>query len=217
MTLPLWTSDLAVAASSDAPDDQSGEGGPQPTLLLHHYPYLTDDGLPVLRPLYGLHARTRPDGPRALFVERCDVETIISLNASWHSVLPAVGANFGVFGYVATHLDVIYASALWSRPIAANRLRDGFRKMELRRMAVGPDAPRHTASWFLATMSRFVLKMPDVIGLLSYQATDVHKGTMYRAAGWRSCGPQDFQTWDTDTRHRPEDVNVSPKVRWERP
>jgi hypothetical protein len=152
-----------------------------------------------------------------MLVERCDVETIIALNASWHSVLPSVGANFGVFGYVATYLDVIYASALWSRPIAANRLTNGFQKMELRRMAVGPAAPRHTASWFLAVMSRLVLKMPDVVGLVSYQATDVHQGTMYRAAGWKSCGMQAFQSWNTHSRRRPDDVNVSPKVRWERP
>jgi hypothetical protein len=206
----------AVAASSDAPGVQPGEGGSHPTLLLH-YPYLTDDGLPVLRPLFGLHARTRPDGPRALLVERCDVSTVIALNASWHSVLPSVGPNFGVFGYVATYLDVIYASALWSRPIAANRLSNGFQKMELRRMAVGPDAPRHTASWFLAVMSRLVLRLPSVVGLVSYQATDVHRGTMYKAAGWRSCGEQPFTSWNTHSRRPAGDVNVSAKVRWERP
>lgn len=207
----------AVAASSDAAGVQPDEGGSQPTLLLHFYPYLTDDGLPVIRPFQGLHVRRRPRSPREMRAELCDVQTIISINRSWHSVLPNVGPNFGVFGYIATYLDVIYASALWSRPIAANRLTNGFQKMELRRMAVGPDAPTHTASWFLSVMSRLILARDDVAGLLSYQATDVHRGTMYRAAGWRSCGEQEFVSWNTHSRRRPGDVNASNKVRWERP
>ena len=206
---------LAVAASSDAPDLQSGEGGSQPTLLLH--PYRAEDGCALWAPIMAAPDHRHPSGAKDLRIERCDFDTIARLNHDWHSVLPHIGVNFGAFGFVAEYDGIAHAVAVWSRPIAANRLTNGFRRMELRRMAVAPYAPRMTASRFLSVMSRMLLREEAVDGLLSYQATDVHLGTMYRAAGWRSAGAQEFVSWNTHSRRRPDDVNVSAKVRWEYP
>lgn len=52
-------------------------------------------------------------------------------------------------------------------------------------MAVAPDAPHCTASFFLGAMRRWIQRnMPEVPRLVSYQDVDVHRGTIYKAAGW---------------------------------
>jgi hypothetical protein len=52
--------------------------------------------------------------------------------------------------------------------------------------------------------------------LLSYQDTEVHKGTIYAAAGWKAVRTSEFVSWDKHTK-RPGKINQSfaPKVRWE--
>ena len=52
-------------------------------------------------------------------------------------------------------------------------------------MACGPDAPKNTASRFLAWMARYFGQYArEREKLISYQDTAVHLGTMYKAAGW---------------------------------
>jgi hypothetical protein len=77
-----------------------------------------------------------------------------------------------------------YAVAIWSQPIIRAMAKDGT-TIELRRLAISDDAPKNTASRMLAVMARLVKgKYPQMERAISYQAVEVHQGTIYKAAGW---------------------------------
>jgi len=146
------------------------------------------------------------------------------LNALWHSVLPEtylgnlVGSRRTAF-YGAYFQHRWYAVAIWTDPIAANRLKDGEKIMELRRLAIAPDAPRNTASRMLGVMRRLLMKKyPDVIRLISYQSVEHHTGSIYRAAGWESTAKSKFTVWhegDPKDNSRRVSQITSEKVRWQ--
>ncbi|MGD0591078.1 MAG: hypothetical protein ABSA44_09805 [Bacteroidota bacterium] len=94
-------------------------------------------------------------------------------------------------------------------------------------MAIAPDAPRYTASRMLGIMAKLIKsKFPQIINLISYQDKEVHKGTIYKAAGWKAIQehkggswnrPNATNSWNGKKRTRP-DLNkaTGAKVRWER-
>jgi hypothetical protein len=84
-----------------------------------------------------------------------------------------------MYAFVAHYQETCFAAALWNNPSARTLPSDW---LELRRFAVAPDAPHCTASWMLAAMARSL--RGRATRLISYQDTDVHTGTIYRAAGW---------------------------------
>jgi hypothetical protein len=123
--------------------------------------------------------------------------------------------------YWADYDDKAYAVAIWSTPIAANRLKDGWKKLELRRLAVAPDVPRNSCSRLLAVMQRLVVKKwPDLIQLVSYQDVEAHTGTIYRAAGWHcDLTSRDYKPWGRRQRdHGLQLASIvqtgAPKARW---
>ena len=110
-----------------------------------------------------------------------------ALNRIWHSTLPRIGTGcvkdpkYPCFG--AEFDGLWYAAAIWSNPVA--RLLPQHIWLELRRFAIAPDAPRNTASRMLAIMERLLRKShPGIEKLISYQDTEVHTGSIYKAAGW---------------------------------
>jgi hypothetical protein len=142
----------------------------------------------------------------------------VMLNEKWHSRMPRLD-NYKVCApcFVAECNNVYYAIAMWSSPIAANRIANGSQCLELRRMAIAPNAPKNTASRMLGIMARIIRKERlDIMRLLSYQDTEVHKGTIYAAAGWKAVRTSNFVSWDKHSK-RPGKINQSlaPKVRWE--
>ena len=156
----------------------------------------------------------------ALQLRICKINSklAVTLNKKWHSRMPQLDCyNICAPCFGAECGNIYYAIAMWSLPIAANRIKDGQQCLELRRMAIAPDAPKNTASRMLAIMTRMIRKdRPDIIRLLSYQDTEVHKGTIYAAAGWKAVRTSDFVSWDNHSK-RPGKINQSlaPKVRWE--
>jgi hypothetical protein len=112
-----------------------------------------------------------------------------------------------------------YAIAIWTDPIAANRMRNAENTIELRRMAISADAPKNTASRMLAVMARLLKrKFPELNRLISYQAVEVHAGTIYKAAGWIPGNAIDFVPWKSrpgEATRRPPQIE-SGKVRWEK-
>ena len=143
------------------------------------------------------------------------------LNRTWHSILPEthlgnlVGNTRSVF-YTAQFEDIYYAAAMWTTPIAANRLTDGWNALELRRFAIAPDAPKNSGSWMLGVMTNLIRKRyPSVNRLISYQATEHHRGTIYKAAGWTPVAESDYTVWH-EGRNRAEAQTKSSKVRWEK-
>jgi hypothetical protein len=88
--------------------------------------------------------------------------------------------------------------------------------LELRRMAICDDAPKNTASRMLAFMRRDIRQTrPDIVRLISYQDTDVHRGTIYRASGWSVGAHTVVGDKGWNTRQRNVMQSASDKIRWE--
>jgi hypothetical protein len=149
------------------------------------------------------------------------------LNAAWHSRLPVYDTGFclnSTVSYAAEHGGVIYAVAIWTNPVAAALPQHAW--LELRRMAIAPDAPRNTGSRMLAIMARLIkAKFPVVEVLVSYQDEEAHQGTIYRAAGWTAGSRHVGGSWNRPNaknkngkaRTRPDrNAATGPKVRWEK-
>ena len=165
-----------------------------------------------------------PRRARDLTVEPCSVALARMLNARWHSRVPDTQRGPWQYAFRSHRDDVTYAVALWNSPSA--RMLPG-QWCELRRMAVAPDAPHCTASHFLAGMVRwFRTNAPQHERLISYQDMDVHKGTIYAAAGWTATYESGRRTRDrsapragTARAYRSnlngDSVDSSPKRRWE--
>lgn len=146
------------------------------------------------------------------------------LNAKWHSVLPSIPVfhiqiAFGVFLPNGECCGV----SLWGRPVARTICGKGW--LELRRMALSPEAPKNTASKMLGWMGREIPKLrPDINRFISYQDTEHHKGTIYRAAGWTpvdmKSSPVNWggnaQTKTKPSRERSTKILKAPKIRWEK-
>ncbi len=118
-----------------------------------------------------------------LIFAECPKPVAVDLCRKWHSRLPNTQAGPWQFAFSAARPDgSIVAVALWNNPSA--RTLPGH-WLELRRMACSPEAPRNTASRFLAWMARYFAQgHRHREKLISYQDTAVHSGTMYKAAGW---------------------------------
>lgn len=119
---------------------------------------------------------------KELVCEPCSTEFARSLNTAWHSRLPRTQRGPWQFAFAAHKDGIVYGVALWHNP-SARALPSHW--LELRRLAIAPDAPHCTASWMLGRMARwFAREHPDRERMISYQDCGVHTGTIYKAAGW---------------------------------
>lgn len=155
-----------------------------------------------------------------------DQKKAIDINLRWHSRLPRFTdamVREPAVAYGALYDGCYYAIAIWTAPIA--RLLNGKNWIELRRMAIAEDAPVNTASRMLGWMARDIKKrFPQIVRLISYQDTEVHKGTIYKAAGWErtaesvvtGLGWNSNRSTSLATQSYNKMQSVSPKVRWER-
>jgi len=159
-------------------------------------------------------------------VNKVSVHRACSLNALWHSRFPRIHwsnvvRNKDYICYVAEYGEtledtVAYAVAIWSSPVAANRLNGGEAMLELRRMAISDDAPKNTASRMLSIMRKDIAKrLPHIDRLISYQDTEAHHGTIYKASGWTPKAASDGAAWTTKTRNRNKEQSRARKIRWE--
>jgi hypothetical protein len=160
-----------------------------------------------------------PTSALQLSIRIVNVHRAIELNKTWHSRLPNVDWSNIVRAspsacFVAEYNYISYASAIWSAPCA--RLLNGRNWLELRRLAIAPDAPANTASRMLRVMRLMIVKArPDVTRLISYQDTEVHTGTIYKAAGWVVGNRSEGGEWSRPSRSRQRVVTGAEKVRWE--
>lgn len=155
--------------------------------------------------------------------ETCSIRRAIDLNRQWHSVLPKVDEsnilrNARQACYVAQFDGIDYAVAIWTSPVA--RMLNDTPRLELRRLAIGPGAPKNTATRMLAWMRKDVKKRwPELVQLVSYQDTEKHCGTIYKAAGWSVADYErsGFACWglSSKSRQRKKSQSTSVKKRWE--
>ena len=95
-------------------------------------------------------------------------------------------------------------------------MKEGADALELRRLAISQDAPRNTASRMLSVMRKAIKKkMPHIKLLISYQDTDVHQGTIYKASGWSAASVSKAGMHWGDTRKRSKAQSTASKIRWE--
>lgn len=160
-----------------------------------------------------------PTSALQLRIEFIDFKDARSMNRLWHSRLPRIGnpaAVMNLYPHFGAGFDGRwYAVAIWSNPVA--RLLPQREWLELRRMAIAPDAPKNTASRMLAVMTRLIRQnRPNVVRLVSYQDTEVHTGCIYKAAGWKPATGISIRSrsWNNKTRRR-NDQAISPRIRWE--
>ena len=163
-----------------------------------------------------------PTSPLQFTFEVVKAKYACELNAVWHSRFPYIHWS----NVVRNKRDICYAAyfdgnpfavSIWSSPIAGNRLKDGWLLLELRRMAISPEAPKNTASRMLSWMKKDIKKrFPEIIRLISYQDTEVHFGTIYKASGWNLVQTMNKEIkWDKPGRKRSQVQSSAPKVRWE--
>ena len=174
------------------------------------------DNMPLFRS--GLGGST-PTSALQLQIRQIDVHKACKLNECWHSRLPKVDwsnivRNKRSACYAAEFNDIAFAIAIWSSPVA--RLLADKNWLELRRMAIADDAPKNTASRMLRVMRLMITKdMPEIVNLISYQDTEVHKGTIYAAAGWKATQTSTVNGKGWNTRERSAMQTTADKVRWE--
>jgi hypothetical protein len=178
----------------------------------------------ILHPLFQKQTAVVPTKASRLELVRCDIETARALIKVWHSRLPQTQTGPWQFAFAAHHCDVIYGVALWHNP-SARTLPHHW--LELRRLAIAPDAPHCAASWMLGAMVKWFEKNhPEREKAISYQDEGVHKGTIYAAAGWKKAFRTAARVRDR-SGNRPSgrkyrtsingaDADVSAKVRWEK-
>lgn len=172
------------------------------------------ESIRVMHPLFHEgDGGSTPTSPLQLLFGRIDARLARDLVGAWHSRLPEI-TNWQVCSHCfgAEHGGLWYASAMWGPPIAREYNGRGF--AELRRFAIAPDAPKNTASRMLAWMVREIRK-DGFSRAISYQDTEAHAGTIYKASGWVIGGEKKNIGTGWNTRPRNVMQTTSNKVRWE--
>lgn len=155
-----------------------------------------------------------PTSPLQLEVGKLPIKIARQLNALWHSRLPELTNWQACESYGAMFQGTWFAIAIWGSPVAREYNGRGY--WELRRMAIHNDAPQNTASRMLRIMRLMIRKArPEIVKLISYQDTEVHKGTIYKAAGWNPVGLKRNIGTGWQTRNRPTMQSAADKIRWE--
>ncbi len=176
------------------------------------------ESIRVMRPLFQAgEGGSTPTSALSLVLDIIGLDHARGLVRLWHSRLPRIDQRVASwFCFVAEFGGLAYGAAIWSLPIARALPQDGT-CLELRRLALSPDAPKNTGFRMLAVMARLLRRLrPDAVRLVSYQDTDVHKGIIYRAAGWTPTTVHDGHGFDQSARGRPPPQSTAPKQRWEK-
>jgi len=189
---------------------------------------MSGDGARVAYPLFQEgDGGSCPTSPLQFKIVEVEVRRAQKLNQEWHSRLPIYETGSclnATVCFAAIYENRFYAVAIWSHPVA--RLLPQKTWLELRRLAIAPDAPKNTASRVISIMARIIKKkFPGVNKLISCQDTEVHLGTIYKASGWEIGNEHSGGSWcrpnsqnkSGTPRNRP-DLNkaVAPKIRWEK-
>jgi len=189
---------------------------------------LGGEGVTVACPLFQMDGGgSTPTSPLQFKIVEIGVRRAQILNQQWHSRLPIYRTGSCLNASIcfgAIFENHFYAVAIWSTPVA--RLLPQKEWLELRRLAIAPTAPKNMASRMISIMVKVIKKkFPSVNKLISYQDTEVHLGTIYKASGWVIGKEHSGGTWYRPNSHnksgtprkRP-DLNkaTGPKIRWEK-
>lgn len=161
------------------------------------------------------------DKVKDIIIEETRAQIACMLNELWHSRLPKLHWSNVVRSkkyvcYAIKYKQAVIGTAIWSSPVAANRLKNGFDMLELRRLALSDVCPKNTATYVISQMVKNIkVKFPDLIKLISYQDKEVHLGTIYKASNWTAASDVKLLDWNHSKRKRNALQSTAPKVRWE--
>ena len=190
---------------------------------------MSGDSVRVAQPLFPVEGQgSIPMSPLQFKIEEIDRHKAVELNSLWHSRLPIYNTGFclnSIVSHGATYNNIYFAIAIWTNPVAAALPQKQW--LELRRMAICEEAPKNTASRMLSIMAKMIKsRFPFVCKLISYQDVESHKGTIYKAAGWKIGShhkggtwnrPNAKNSWNRKPRTRPDLNNATgEKIRWEK-
>ena len=189
---------------------------------------MSGDSVRVASPLFPVEGQgSIPMSPLQFEIVRMSLKDALALNTKWHSRLPYLPLNsiqrkHGI-AFGCLFKNIYFAVAIWSTP-ASMWLDNGF-AFELRRMAICNDAPKNTASRMLSIMVKIIKKETKYCRLLSYQDTEVHEGTIYKASGWEKTNTNKGKPgWFSPTGKKYSKnrsiskpiISNAPKIRWEK-
>lgn len=185
---------------------------------------MCEDSIRVVHPLFQeVGDGAIPISSLQIEVQKCSVKLACVLNHKFHSRLPIViqgniDRNRHKICFAFIFKNRYYGTALWSSPVAANRLKNGEKLLELRRLALADDCPKNTASRVIKVMIKEIKKeFPDIIELISYQDTESHLGTIYKASNWiKSEKDVEYSDW-AKSRKRNKAQTKSKKIKWRYP
>ena len=159
-----------------------------------------------------------PTSPLQFEIKEIGVRGACILNEKWHSRLPQIDwsnvtRNRYYICFGAMFDNCWLAVGIWSSPV--NQSFDIDTVLELRRMAIAPEAPKNTASRMIRIMVALIReRLPSIKRFISYQDTEVHRGTIYKAAGWQAVDTIKYRPWNK-TRQRAVSQSNADKLRWE--
>lgn len=152
-------------------------------------------------------------------VEETKTYVACILNEMWHSRLPQihysnVARNKHSVCYVFKYRQAIIGVGIWSSPVA--RYLDKTKYLELRRLALCELCPKNTATFVLSKMRKLIKdKFDNIETLVSYQDTEVHLGTIYKADNWIQTAETMGGEWSSEKRKRKNTQSSAKKIRWE--
>ena len=162
-----------------------------------------------------------PTSPKDFEFKILSAKEACAYNEIWHSRLPIIHwsnvvRNTHSICFGAFFRGNVFAVTIWSSPVAQNRFKYGKQVLELRRMAISPNCPKNTATRMLAHDRKWIKdNLLDIALLVSYQDTEVHLGTIYKADNWVAADYTKGMNWNTDVRVRNVEQSLADKVRWE--
>lgn len=111
-----------------------------------------------------------------------DAALVRQLVNQWHS-FKCAPQGWRV-AFVLTDGVRLLGVSTFGRPVA--RLEDQETTLEHTRMALAPDAPRCSATRFMALTRKWIREnMPEITRLVSYVPADKYTGITYRGDGWK--------------------------------
>ena len=182
---------------------------------------MSGDSVRVAQPLFPVEGQgSIPMSPLQFEIVQIPLLVAKKLNRLWHSSLPDYNTGYlatSVICFGAIYKNYYFASAIWhnsSSPAFTNKP-----WLELRRMAISPEAPKNTASRMIKIMAKTIKKdFLWVVKLISYQDTSIHLGVIYKASGWIADESQDTKNELKIGKFRNQKTGkISyPKIRWEK-
>ena len=152
-------------------------------------------------------------------IQETSAAVACKLNEIWHSRLPQlhpsnVWRSKKYICFLFTMDQAVVGVGIWSSPVA--RMLSNKTLLELRRLALNEHCPKNTATYVIARMVKKIKeKFPEIEKLISYQDTEVHLGTIYKAANWKEANISTGGEWSRKSRGREKVQTSVPKVRWE--